>query len=75
MGNSLNFCKKSRTKSKKIVNPQVTNKVKMGFSIGDKHVGSIVIGLFGNVVPKTVKNFMTLCKGNLKSEKGYKLQY
>lgn len=45
-------------------------KVWFEISIGGKPAGKIVIGLFGQVVPKTVKNFVELAK-NPKGE-GYK---
>jgi len=41
----------------------VTKKVYFDVKIGNEAAGRIVIGLFGDVVPKTVKNFAELAAG------------
>merc|ERR1712168_1319756 len=50
--------------------PVVTNKVAFKMSIGGEEAGTIVIGLFGKTVPKTVKNFVELAKAE--EGQGYK---
>ena len=42
--------------------PKVTQKVWFDISIGQELVGRIDVGLFGEVVPKTTKNFFELAK-------------
>jgi len=48
----------------------VTKRVYLDISIGGVHKGRIKIGLFGDVVPKTVKNFVELTKKS--KPEGYK---
>lgn len=43
---------------------EVTHRVFFDIAINRKPMGRIVMGLFGRVVPKTVANFVSLCRGD-----------
>lgn len=43
----------------------VTHKAYLDISIDKEAIGTIEIGLFGEVVPKTVKNFVELCNAEV----------
>jgi len=54
---------------------QVTSRVFFDTSIDGHDAGRIVVGLYGNAVPKTVKNFETLARGDTSHPRGAKLAY
>lgn len=55
---------------------KITHKVFFDINIDNEYAGRIVMGLFGEVAPKTVRNFYELCVGNQVDEKsGVPLRY
>ena len=46
--------------------PKITNRVFLKIEIDDEPVGKIVIGLFGELAPKTTENFRKLATCELK---------
>lgn len=60
----------SRTISAAAESPTVTKKVYFDIELGGEKLGRVTLGLFGDVVPKTVENFRALCTG----EKGFGFQ-
>lgn len=59
--------KKTEEKKPVSTEPTITKRVYMDIQIGEEKARRIVIGLFGDVVPKTAENFRALCTG----EKGF----
>ena len=48
----------------------VTKKIAWDIDIGDKKAGTIVMGVFGNVAPKTVANFVALASHQVSWQNG-----
>lgn len=58
------------------VEPEITHRVFLDVDIDHQRQGRIVIGLYGQVVPKTVENFRALCTGKKgKGKSGKPLYY
>lgn len=54
---------------------EITTRVFFDIEVDNNAAGRIVIGLYGNVVPKTAQNFAALCKGDQVHPRGAKLAY
>lgn len=54
---------------------EITSRVYFDVEVDRHEAGRVVIGLYGNVVPQTVKNFETLCRGDTSHARGAKLAY
>merc|ERR1711865_1129581 len=52
-------------KSKTVASAEVTDKVFFDIEIGGEAAGRIVIGLYGDLVPKTADNFRKQCTGDM----------
>jgi peptidyl-prolyl cis-trans isomerase B (cyclophilin B) len=51
---------------------KITNTVFFDITKGGKPLGRILIGLYGEDVPKTAKNFLSLCTGDNDQKYSYK---
>lgn len=72
----LAFSFSHRDENKEEEVPEITHRVYLDVDIDGQHAGRIVIGLYGQVVPKTSENFRALCTGEMgKGVSGKNLHY
>jgi len=73
----MNTKKKDKDPFTELQEPQgtITNRVFFDISIDKNEPRRLIIGLYGNDCPKTVKNFIELTKGTTKSNDGKLLAY
>ena len=66
LGNQMNAPSEEDIEEGEAIKPQaeITHRVFFDMDINSRPAGRIVMGLYGNVVPKTVENFAQLCDGN-----------
>ena len=69
------FCKCPYSSTTASPQADITTRAYFDIEIDGHPAGRIVLGLYGSVVPKTVKNFETLCLGNTTHPRGAKLAY
>ncbi|XP_065663616.1 peptidyl-prolyl cis-trans isomerase B [Hydra vulgaris] len=57
-----NFRQRHNIETRSFKDTVITHKARLSISIGDEDFGQIVVGLFGEVAPKTTENFVELCQ-------------
>lgn len=77
--NKANLLTKPSTNNKNqmTTDEEITNKVFMKIEVLGNPIGTLVLGLYGKVVPKTTENFLKLCTGeySLNSTTNVNLSY
>merc|ERR1712023_619971 len=61
---AVGVCVLASTSAKADVDPTITHKVYFDIEMGGKPAGRVVMGLYGEDVPKTVANFLALTEGS-----------
>lgn len=71
---AFSFSQQEEVKAEEV--HEITHRVFLDVDIDKQRIGRIVVGLYGEVVPKTAENFRALCTGELgKGASGKALHY